>query len=105
MQDVLSPALRDPPWLRRSLVAAVVLFLAAFLGLPLVLVFREAFAGGWTTYLAALTEPDARAAIALTLTVAAIAVPLNVVFGLAAGWALTRFRFRGKSLDRKSTRL
>ena len=98
MQDVLSPALRDPPWLRRSLVAAVVLFLAAFLGLPLVLVFREAFAGGWTTYLAALTEPDARAAIALTLTVAAIAVPLNVVFGLAAGWALTRFRFRGKSL-------
>jgi sulfate transport system permease protein len=63
-----------------------------------VLVFREALAGGWATYLAALTEPDARAAIALTLTVAAITVPLNVVFGLAAGWALSRFRFRGKSL-------
>ena len=98
MRDDPSPALRDPPWLRRSLVTAVVLFLAAFLGLPLLLVFREALAGGWATYLAALTAPDARAAIALTLTVAAITVPLNVVFGLAAGWALSRFRFRGKSL-------
>jgi len=92
------PALRDPPWVRHVLVGGMLLFLAAFLGLPLVLVFREAFAGGWATYVAALTEPDARAAIRLTLTVAAIAVPLNVVFGLAAGWALTRFRFRGKSL-------
>src|SRR5690606_10280808 len=98
MDDASSPALRDPPWLRRSLVAVAVLLLAAFLGLPLVLVLRQALAGGWSTYLAALTDPDARAAIRLTLTVAAIAVPLNIVFGLAAGWALTRFRFRGKSL-------
>jgi len=93
-----APALRDAPWLRRTLTAVVLLFLAAFLGLPLVLVFREAFSGGVAMYLAALAEPDARAAILLTLKVAAIAVPLNVAFGLAAGWALTRFRFRGKSL-------
>ena len=94
----LSPALRDPAWLRRTLVLVVVLFLFLFLGLPLIVVFREAFAGGWHTYVAALTEPDARSAIWLTLSVAAIALPLNIVFGLAAGWALTRFRFRGKSL-------
>jgi len=98
MQDDPSPALRDPPWLRRGLIAVIVLFLGTFLGLPLLLVFHEALAGGWTTYLAALSEPDARAAIRLTLTVAAIAVPLNIVFGLAAGWALTRFRFFGKSV-------
>jgi len=98
MHASAAPALRDPPWLRRLLVGAVLLFLGAFLGVPLVVVFHQALAGGWQTYLAALTEPDARAAIRLTLTVAAIAVPLNVVFGLAAGWALTRFRFRGKSL-------
>lgn len=96
--DALAPALADPPWLRRTLTAAVVFFLLLFLGLPLAVVFHEALAGGWNTYAAALTEPDARAAIRLTLLVALIAVPLNVVFGLAAGWALTRFRFRGKSL-------
>ena len=98
MQNMTSPALRDPTWLRRLLTGVVVVFLLAFLGLPLAVVFHEALAGGWRTYLAALTEPDARAAIRLTLTVAAIAVPINIVFGLAAGWALTRFRFRGKSL-------
>ena len=98
MNPADAPALRDPPWVRRALILGVLLFLAAFLGMPLLLVFREAWAGGWATYVAALSQPDARAAIRLTLTVAAIAVPLNVVFGLAAGWALTRFRFRGKSV-------
>ncbi len=98
MADLTNPALRDPTWLRVGLVALTVLFLLAFLGLPVAVVFGQAFAGGYRTYLAALTQPDARAALKLTLTVAAIAVPLNVVFGLAAGWALTRFRFRGKSL-------
>ncbi len=93
-----APAMADPRWLRRSLVAVVVLFLLLFLGLPLALVFREAFAGGWATFVAALSEPDARTAVRLTLLVAAIAVPLNVVFGLAAGWALSRFQFHGKSL-------
>ena len=98
MERVRNPALRDPPWLRIGLVALTVLFLLAFLGLPVAVVFGQAFAGGYRTYIAALTQPDARAALKLTLTVAAIAVPLNVVFGVAAGWALTRFRFRGKSL-------
>lgn len=98
MHDMSSPALRDPPRLRWLLTVVVVVFLGAFLGLPLVVVFHEALAAGWQTYLAALSEPDALAAIRLTLTVAAIAVPINIVFGLAAGWALTRFRFRGKSL-------
>lgn len=93
-----SPALQDPPWLRRSLTALVLVFLLLFLLLPLVLVFREALAGGWNTFVAALVEPDAQAAIRLTLLVAAIVLPLNIVFGLAAGWALTRFQFRGKSL-------
>lgn len=98
MASDAAPALRDPPWLRATLIGSTVLFLLAFLGLPVAVVFGQAFAGGMRTYLAALTEPDARAALELTLLVAAIAVPLNVVFGVAAGWALTRFRFRGKSL-------
>ncbi|WP_058833547.1 sulfate ABC transporter permease subunit CysW [Luteimonas abyssi] len=96
--DVYPPAQRDPPWLRRLLIGAVLLFLAIFLGLPLAVVFSQAFAGGWQTFVAALSDPDAQAAIRLTLLVAAIAVPLNVAFGLAAAWALTRFRFRGKSI-------
>jgi len=98
MTSDLEPALRDPTWLRRGLIAVVLAFLLLFLLLPLVLVFREALAGGWATFLAAFTEPDAQAAIWLTLMVAAIVLPLNIVFGLAASWALTRFAFRGKSL-------
>jgi sulfate transport system permease protein len=93
-----APALRDPPWLRTGLILLTVLFLLGFLGLPVAVVFSQAFAGGYATYLAALTQPDALAALKLTVLVAAIAVPLNVIFGLAAGWALTRFEFRGKSL-------
>ncbi len=60
--------------------------------------FAEAFRKGWEVYAAALTEPDAAAAIRLTLSVAAIAVPLNLVFGVAAAWAITKFRFKGKNL-------
>ena len=74
------------------------LFLALFLLLPLVAVFAEALRRGLGAYLAALAEPDALAAIRLTLLVAAIAVPLNLVFGLAAAWAIAKFEFRGKSL-------
>ncbi|HOH30294.1 MAG TPA: sulfate ABC transporter permease subunit CysW [Candidatus Hydrogenedentes bacterium] len=73
-------------------------FLALFLVLPLVVVFEEAFRGGITVYLAAITEPDARAAVVLTLLAALVAVPLNAAFGIAAAWALTKFEFRGKSL-------
>ncbi|TAN28675.1 MAG: sulfate ABC transporter permease subunit CysW [Castellaniella sp.] len=73
-------------------------FLLLFLFLPLAAVFHEALAKGWSTCLAAVTEPDALAAIRLTLTAAGIAVPLNAAFGICAAWAIARFDFRGKSL-------
>lgn len=79
------------------LVAISLVFLAFFLFLPLVSVFYEAFREGWGTYEEALLEPDAWAAIQLTLTVAAIAVPLNLVFGLCASWAIAKFEFKGKA--------
>ncbi|MEO0036076.1 MAG: hypothetical protein RLZZ501_2099 [Pseudomonadota bacterium] len=73
-------------------------FLALFLVLPLAAVLTQAFAKGGGAYLAALTQPDAWAAIRLTLLVAAVAVPVNLVFGLVAAWAIAKFDFRGKSL-------
>ncbi|HNI63824.1 MAG TPA: sulfate ABC transporter permease subunit CysW, partial [Agitococcus sp.] len=69
-----------------------------FLVLPLATVFIEAFRKGWDVYLAALVESDAKSAIFLTLTIAAISVPLNLVFGVSAAWAITKFEFRGKQL-------
>jgi len=82
---------------RAGLIVVAIGFLVLFLVLPLAAVFVEALRRGLTAYLAALTQPDTYAAIRLTLTVAAIAVPLNLVFGLAAAWAVTRFEFRGKA--------
>ncbi len=82
---------------RRLLIGVALLYLAVFLLLPFAIVFGEAFAHGVATYVAALTDPAARSAIVLTLTVAAIAVPLNLVFGVAAAWAIARHDFRGKS--------
>ncbi|MBM3117499.1 sulfate ABC transporter permease subunit CysW [Jeongeupia naejangsanensis] len=73
-------------------------FIGLFLVVPLVSVFIEAFRQGWHLYLAALVEPDALSAIKLTLITAAIAVPLNLVFGLSAAWAIAKFEFRGKSM-------
>ncbi len=73
-------------------------YLMLFLGLPLVAVFVEAFKKGWGLYWAALQEPDAWSAIELTLIVTAIAVPANLVFGVAAAWAIAKFEFKGKSL-------
>jgi len=83
---------------RRALIALAFLLLLVFLVAPLVLVFTRAFGDGLEAPIAALREPDALAAIRLTLLVAAIAVPLNLVFGLAASWAIAKFRFRGRSL-------
>jgi len=83
---------------RWALIATALAFLGCFLMAPLVAVFVEAFARGWSAYLRALQEPDALAAIRLTLLVAAIAVPLNLVFGVAAAWAIAKFQFRGKSV-------
>ena len=88
----------DRPAIRAILIAAALAFLALFLLLPLVAVFVEALRQGLGAYFASIMEPDALAAIRLTLLVAAIAVPLNLVFGIAAAWAVAKFEFTGKSL-------
>jgi sulfate/thiosulfate transport system permease protein len=92
------PVTTEPAWLRAVLIGGALAFLAFFLLLPLIAVFAEALREGFGVYIAALTEPDALSAIKLTLLVAAIAVPLNLVFGVAAAWAITKHRFRGKAL-------
>lgn len=89
-------ATRETPWVRRLILGSALAFFALFLLLPLVAVFVEALRKGWGTYITALSEPDALEAVKLTLLVAAIAVPLNVVFGVAAAWAIAKFQFRGK---------
>lgn len=95
---LLAPATAttEPAWVRVLLTVIALGFLALFILLPLVTVFVEALRRGWHVYFAAIVEPDALAALRLTLTVAAIAVPLNVLFGVAAAWAITKFEFRGK---------
>ena len=88
----------EKPAVRIALILVSVAFLVLFLLLPLAAVFYEALRKGVGTYFTALVEPDALAAIKLTLLVAAIAVPANVVFGLAASWAIAKFEFPGKSI-------
>jgi sulfate transport system permease protein len=88
----------EPPFVKWSLIAVAWLFLGVFLLLPLVNVFAQALAKGWSAYYGTLHEPDTIAAIRLTLQVAAICVPLNVVFGLAAAWCIAKFDFPGKAL-------
>jgi sulfate transport system permease protein len=83
---------------RRLLVAGALLFLALFLFVPLAVVFAEALMKGLGTYFGAILEADARAAIRLTLLTAAVSVPLNLLFGISAAWAIAKFRFPGKSL-------
>src|SRR5438270_516278 len=89
--------LREPPAAKALLIAAAVAYVALMLVLPLGAVLTQALAKGWQTWLAAVSDPDARASIRLTLIVAAISVPLNTVFGLAAAWAIAKFDFRGKT--------
>ena len=91
-------ATREPAWVKATILTVALGFFAVFLLLPLAVVFAEALAKGWDTYLSALLEPDALAAVQLTLLAAVISVPLNLVFGVAAAWAITRFDFRGKQL-------
>jgi sulfate transport system permease protein len=88
----------EPKGIRWLLISITLVFLSIFLILPLLVVFTEAFSKGTATYLAALNDPDAHAAIRLTLLTAAIAVPFNVVFGITASWAIAKFEFHGKSL-------
>lgn len=88
----------EPPFIKWALITIALVFSLVFLLLPLVNVFAQAFAKGLQTYWTSLSEPDSWAAIRLTLVVASVAVPLNVVFGVAAAWAIAKFDFRGKSL-------
>ena len=85
-------------WIRRSLIGLALVFMFLFLVLPLAAVFTEALRKGLDAYLEALKEPDAWSAIRLTLITAAVAVPLNLVFGVAAAWAIAKYEFKGKSL-------
>ena len=87
----------ESPLVRRALIAGALVFLAAFLFLPLAFIFWSALRKGWGVYLAAITDPDAVSAIQLTLLCTAIAVPANLVFGVTAAWAIAKFDFRGKS--------
>ena len=92
------PGATEAPWVRRLLTALALAFVLLFLVLPLVAVFAEALRQGWGAYLAGLADPDAWAAIRLTLLTALICVPLNLVFGVAAAWCVAKFEFRGKAL-------
>ena len=85
----------ESPWVRRTLVGVALVFLFVFLVLPLAAVFTEALRKGLDAYLEGLREPDAWSAIKLTLLAAAISVPLNLVFGVAAAWCIAKFDFRG----------
>ena len=89
---------QEPVWVRRTLIGLALIFLALFLFIPLISVFYEALKKGVDVYFAAITEADARAAIRLTLIAAAIAVPLNLIFGVAAAWAIAKFEFHGKNI-------
>lgn len=89
-------ALREPAWIQYITLTLALGFIGVMLVLPLAAVFYEAFRSGLEVYWASITEPDARAAIRLTLLVVVFAVPLNIVFGVCAAWAITKFEFRGK---------
>src|SRR5438128_2086293 len=95
--DRAAQATTEGAWVRWSLIAVAVVFLGVFLFMPLAVVFSSALAKGFSVYFAALREPDALAAIRLTLIAAGIAVPVNLVFGVAAAWAIGKFDFFGKN--------
>lgn len=99
-QTALTPtsALAEPEWARWLLILVSIGFMGLFLVMPLIVVFAEALRGGIGAYLSSFTDPDALAAIRLTLYVVAIAVPFNLVFGLAASWAIAKFNFVGRSV-------
>lgn len=88
----------EPKWVQWICISIVYLFIGLFLVIPLITIFIQAFEQGVSVYWAAIIEPDALAAIRLTLTVLAISIPLNIMFGVAAAWAISKFHFRGKNL-------
>lgn len=91
-------ATREPTWVRYVLITIALIFFLSCLILPLILVFVEAFKEGIAVYFQALINPDTLSAVKLTLLTAAIAVPMNVVFGVAAAWCVAKYQFRGKSI-------
>ena len=99
IEPAITPAaIVEPRWMRWLLITIALAFAALFLLAPLAVVFTEALRKGWHAYAAAITDDEALSAIHLTLTAAAIAVPANLIFGVAASWAIAKFEFRGKSL-------
>jgi sulfate/thiosulfate transport system permease protein len=97
-RPIASQARSEPLWVRVSLIGVALVFLSLFLFVPLGAVFYEATKKGWETFFKAILDPDALAAIRLTLLATAIAVPLNAAFGVAAAWSITKFEFRGKQV-------
>src|SRR3984893_19115628 len=89
---------QDPLWVRRGLTLLALLSLVLFIVLPLFAVFVQAFAKGWAAYVQAVTEPNTRSAIYLSLLTVGIAVPLNSFFGLAAAWSIAKFQFKGNNI-------
>jgi sulfate/thiosulfate transport system permease protein len=98
MKPPINPLVSEPLWARAVLVGISLLFLAFMLVMPLCLVLTEALSKGFALFWKSLSEPDAISALRLTLTVAAIAVPVNLVFGVCAAWAIAKFEFKGKQL-------
>ena len=96
--DSTNNSTSEPPWLRRLLIFIALLFVGLFLILPLAAVFTEALRKGFDAFIEAFKEPDAWSAIKLTLMITAVAVPLNLVFGISAAWAIAKFEFKGKAL-------
>jgi sulfate/thiosulfate transport system permease protein len=96
--STLTPALREPALVRAALIAVALAFLALFVLVPLGAVFTQALEKGPAAYLRAVSHPEVRAAISLTLLCAAVAVPLNLAFGIAAAWAIARYEFPGRQL-------
>ncbi|WP_280153381.1 sulfate ABC transporter permease subunit CysW [Piscinibacter sp. XHJ-5] len=94
----IADATTEPRWVKWLLIGIALAFLSLFLFVPLAIVFAEAFKKGAEVYLAAITDPDAVSAIKLTLIAAAVSVPLNLVFGIAAAWCIAKFDFRGKNV-------
>lgn len=97
MSGAIPGPITEPKWVRALLISVALGFMVLFLVLPLAAVFTEALRKGWEAYWQAVTHPDALAAIRLTFITAMVAVPLNLVFGVAAAWAIAKYEFKGKS--------
>ncbi|MDR1451238.1 MAG: sulfate ABC transporter permease subunit CysW [Helicobacteraceae bacterium] len=89
---------KEPKWVKWTLIAIALLFLALFVALPVFTIFEQAFSRGWEVYARSILDEDALAAIKLTLLIAAIVVPLNAFFGLLTAWAIAKFEFFGKNV-------